>query len=205
LGEYIYVSKNEYKSFRDVILNIIQKLQDYLRKNGKYTFTFHSIGSARVNLVTWSKENGYDLDYQLVLKYCEENDPKKIREDFIQAARELSRKMNFKVENKVHVFKITTQDEENELVLSCDIAIINKNANCDQIIVHDKKLNRYIWNTLPTFEKIEKKQEAIKREGFWNEFRDEYLKLKNNNRVKHKHSYQLRIETTNNIWERYFR
>lgn len=204
MEQYYYVGKNEYKGFKAKILEIIHKLQKHLKASAGYAFTIRSAGSAKLNLVTCSSDGGYDLDYQLVLQHCEEDDPETIREDFIEAACEIAKKLHFTVENKVHVLKITMRDNESAGILSCDMAIVRENAEYEEIIVHDKKSNRYFWNKLPTFKKIVEKQELIKRQGFWDKFREEYLELKNNNNVKSKHSYQLRIEATNNIWKQYF-
>lgn len=204
MREYRYVSRNEYRGFKSKVLAIIHELQSYLRANGKCTSSIRPVGSAKFNLVTWSREGGYDLDYQLVLQRYKEDDPRIIRKDFIEAVSEIAKEMDFTFENKVHVLKIITQDEEYEETLSCDIAIIIEECDCDQIIVYDKKNDRYIWNELPTFDEIEEKQELIKRRRLWGKLRDEYLKLKNNNNVNGKHSYQLRVKATNNIWKQYF-
>ena len=40
-------------------------------------------------------------------------------------------------------------------------------------------------------------------DGYWDEIKEEYLKLKNNNKDSNKHSFQLFYETINNVYNHY--
>lgn len=67
---YEYVSKAEYKPYKEEIESIIKKVQKIMKTEYDTTFQFKLIGSANRHLVTKIKDGnrGYDFDYNLILQ-----------------------------------------------------------------------------------------------------------------------------------------
>ena len=67
---YEYVSKREFKPYREEVEKIIRKAQQTMKKRYNTTFQYQLIGSANQHLVTKIKNGnkGYDFDYNLILQ-----------------------------------------------------------------------------------------------------------------------------------------
>ena len=79
---YEYVSKAEYKPYKEEIESIIKKVQKIMKTEYDTTFQFKLIGSAKRHLVTKIKDGnrGYDFDYNLILQKSDLWDnPKKLK------------------------------------------------------------------------------------------------------------------------------
>ena len=90
---YEYVSKAEYKPYKEEIESIIKKVQKIMKTEYDTTFQFKLIGSTNRHLVTKIKDGnrGYDFDYNLILQKSDLWDnPKKteraVYESFFQVA-----------------------------------------------------------------------------------------------------------------------
>ena len=85
---YEYVSKAEYKPYKEEIESIIKKVQKIMKTEYDTTFQFKLIGSTNRHLVTKIKDGnrGYDFDYNLILQKSDLWDnPKKLKEQFMRA------------------------------------------------------------------------------------------------------------------------
>ena len=80
---YEYVSKAEYKPYKEEIESIIKKVQKIMKTEYDTTFQFKLIGSTNRHLVTKIKDGnrGYDFDYNLILQKSDLlYNPKKLKE-----------------------------------------------------------------------------------------------------------------------------
>jgi len=205
-----YVPRNQIKSAKDQIEQIIRNLQAKLRSDG-ITFEVKLIGSGGKNLVTYivGGNTGFDFDYNFVIQKGADLDPKNLRLLFVQKLGEVILKTNYKnVSNGNQSFTIKVVDKENSKIIhGCDFAIVNEYVdnqnNYRQEILVQYANNLYSWNKKLICNNYTNKVSNLKANGLWNEVRDEYLKLKNNNRDEGKKSYNLYYEAVNNVYSKY--
>lgn len=202
MKNYTFVSKAEYRELQQEILSIIKEVNKELK--GVYSFTYNPVGSVEDNLVTWieGSKKGFDVDYNLVLQSGPTNIPSEIVKDFSCAIEKAAKPMEYNIKFKTHVIKIKRLDRKQKYELSCDLALIKDSDLGREIITYDRNNDRYIWNQIALYKSTKFKLSKIKEAKLFNELRNEYLKLKNNNKAD-KCSYMLRLEATNNIFNSY--
>jgi len=175
--------KEELKELRQACEAIIKNVQhSWLRDY--FTFQFNLIGSGSNNLIMKNGANGeYDLDYNFILQKDKKglgNNPKAIKELFIEAFNEVNPDLGFKpAENSTSV--ITSKlVYGGKLRFSFDVAIMCESNNGNYLkIVFNKKTGQYYWNEVPQSRNYQSKIKAIKVAGGWNQLRDRYRNLKN--------------------------
>lgn len=202
---YIYAKSSEVKFLTaecEEIIHFVQKeLRDY------FTFDIRLIGSGDKKLVTQNGENGpFDLDYNLIIQRDKKNlinDPKKIKNLFQNSFNKIlkERYNGFKyASDSTSVLTIKLIDDG--LKFSFDVAILIENNNGTYSRLVDDKTNgmqRYIWNKVSSSKNYREKLIEIKNNGYWNKFKERYLKHKNehlrkNDGVK---SFSIFLETLN--------
>jgi hypothetical protein len=100
-------------------------------------------------------------------------------------------------------------DHENSRVIhSCDFAIVNdyEDENGDsiqEILIWQRENDSYVWNKRPFAKNHSDKVSNLKANGLWQEVKDEYLRIKNNNQDNEKKSFSLFFEAINNVYNRY--
>ena len=100
---------------------------------------------------------------------------------------------------------IKVVDQENKsITYGCDFAIVKEylnedNKNNQKILVRNKETNSYFWNLKLEAKNYKVKEKLIKDKRLWNNLREEYLKLKNNNKDSGKKSFTLYYEALNNV------
>lgn len=181
---YQYVTnKQELSELKEACETIIKNVQTSWLKD-YFTFQFNLIGSGSNKLITQNGDDGeYDLDYNFILQKDKQgliNDPKKIKELFIQAFNKANPNLGFKpAENSTSV--ITSKlIYGNRLHFSFDVAILCEGNNGNYLkIVQNKNNNQYYWNEVPHSRNYQTTIKLVKKARKWNELRDRYLKLKN--------------------------
>jgi len=180
--DYVYDKKElkELKTACETIIKNVRKswLKDY------FTFQFNLIGSGSNNLIMVNGANGeFDLDYNFILQKDKQgmaNNPKKIKELFIEAFNEANPDLGFKpAENSTSV--ITSKlVYGGKLYFSFDVAIMCEGNNGNYLkIVCNKRTGQYYWNEVPNSRNYQSKIKAIKAAGEWNQLRERYRELKN--------------------------
>ncbi|HHX70506.1 MAG TPA: hypothetical protein GX708_20940 [Gallicola sp.] len=210
---YEYVPRSEYTPVREILEEIIRKVQYHMKP--EYTFQFVLIGSGRKKLITREKgsNKGFDFDYNFVLQnvYEDYNEPVDIRQNFFNIIQEVSKDYGYKTEDSTTSITIKLVDQDNKkIVHSCDIAIVEEiedenDVTSQWVYVRDKSKNKpsYTLRERPNSYRYNNKISDIEGAGLWNELRDEYLKIKNKNHDSNKKSFQLFIEAINNVYNRY--
>ena len=175
--------KSQLQELRKACETIIKNVQKSWLKD-YFTFQFVLIGSGSNNLITQNGESGeYDLDYNFILQKDKKglaNNPKKIKELFIQAFNEANPGLGFEpAENSTSV--ITSKLVfEHRLYFSFDVAILCEGNNGNYLkIRRNKQNNQYYWNEEKKSCNYQAKIKAIKDAGEWKQLRDKYLQLKN--------------------------
>ena len=207
--EYEYVSKKEYQPVRKELEQIIHRVQDQLRERGM-TFQYHLIGSGARQLITRKKggNKGFDFDYNLILPDSgdREYNAKVVKEEFINAFKFALKGTEYKLpEDSTSVLTIKVVDTaHSRIVHSCDFAIIyypRTGKDGEYRYLRNWKKGMYSFETRRESQGLERKLKAIKNHpGGWNQVREEYLLVKNNNRDPDKRSYVLYIEAVNNVY-----
>ncbi len=210
---YEYVPKNEYTPVREKLEQIILEIQEEMKP--EYTFQFVLIGSGRKKLITREKgsNKGFDFDYNFVLQKIKEDydEAEVIRKNFFNIIQDIAGNYRYQIEDSKTAITIKLVDQKNSKIIhSCDIGIVKNSIDRNgdefqEIIVRDKNYQNpvYKWNKRPRSKNYSYKLRNIEAAGIWQELRDEYLKLKNNNKDKEKKSFQLFIEAINNVYNHY--
>ena len=176
-----YVPKTEYAPVREEIEEIIRKAQSFLRKNYGITFQYHLIGSGNRHLIMrdTSGNKGYDFDYNLILPY--------------KPQLKASTVLTIKVVNK----------KQNKIAHSCDFAIIYypyEDPDDGYFYLKNWKDGRYSFEFRQLSEGADSKLDELRQySDWWSRIKDEYKKLKNNNK-QNKRSFVLYLESINNVY-----
>lgn len=208
---YEFVPKSELVPVKDQIERIINTLQDSMRVFG-VTFTFKLVGSGGKNLVTRvvNGNTGFDFDYNLGIQKDGDFSAKDLR---LKVKRELEKLLQGTGYSTVSsgkqsmTFKFIDHDNS-RIVHSCDFALVNDYVDeagdsIQEILIWQKEDDMYIWNKRPYAKNHSDKLSNLKANGLWQEVKDEYLKIKNNNQDKEKKSFSLFFEAINNVYNRY--
>ena len=206
---YEFVSKNEYAPIRIEIEAIIKKVQKILKEqDSDQTFQFKLIGSGGRHLITRIKGGnaGYDFDYNLVMNDNYSWKPT-IRQSVFDAFQQSIKGTRFTtVENSTSVITIKQVDKKNKkVIVGCDFSVVfypnDDESGYYKYARFNKNQQNYTWEIRNVSRFNDDKLNWLKEnyDGIWNDIKDEYLKLKDNNPQK-KHSFVLFHEAINNIY-----
>ncbi|WBP84337.1 hypothetical protein [Mycoplasmopsis edwardii] len=209
---YEFVPKHEYKPIRNEIENILKEVQKLLKKTN-LSFQFKLVGSGNRHLITRIKNGneGYDFDYNLIIS-SRWGWKASIREDFFNAIQIAIKGTRFnKIENSTSTITIKdVSNFERKVIVGCDFSIIfYPEDNKPQYYLYsrfNKNRNIYIWAMRNVSKFNDRKLNELKYycgSDIWWVIRDEYLKLKENDKQK-KHSFVLYHEAINNVYNYIF-
>lgn len=207
-----YVSKNEVKVFKKSIIEIIHEVQDLVRDDFTFNFTF--VGSCSRNMVTcdYSSNIGFDLDVNIeVNDDLEEYEPYEIRKILVNAFNKVRIKHGYyPCKESTRVFTIRYVDRINSRIInSCDFAIVynytdNSGRERQQYIRYNKTNNSYTWELQGSPYYLDKKITYLKRNDLWEDVQDYYIEKKNSNNNPDKHSRSIFAETINEMYSKNF-
>ena len=213
MSKYEYVKKEEYRPVRNELEDIIKKVQIILKKKTGITFQFELIGSGSKHLITRVKggNKGFDFDYNIIINYDKGQMWKAdyARKEFTKALDEAIKGTQYDhPQNSQVAITIKVKDTKKSKILhSCDFAIVYYPE--DELGGHKyAKLNletsKCSWENRQYTKNYHIKLDWLKENvnGYWEEIKDEYIKLKDNNKDINKHSFQLFYEAVNNVYNR---
>ena len=130
MHDFCYVSKKEAAPVKAELLDIIHEVQDIVRDDFTFQFTF--IGSSSRNMITYDRKSniGFDFDINIEVNDDDENyEPKEIRTIIRKALDKVARQYGYDYcEDSTRVLTIKKKDRPNSRIIhSCDFAIVN---NC---------------------------------------------------------------------------
>lgn len=208
---YEFVSKKEYAPVRNEIEEVIKKVQNKLREEDKdLTFQFKLVGSGGKHLISKIKGGnvGYDFDYNLVVNDKFTWEPI-IREYFFNAFQEEINGTRFsEIENSTSVITIKqVSRKDKKVIVGCDFSVVfypfdeNEHSCYYKYSRYNKGQNNYTWEIRDVSRYSDDKLKYMfeNYDGIWNDIREEYIKLKDNN-VQDKHSFILYHEAINNLY-----
>ncbi len=200
--DFHYISKHDpavKKDYQDLI-HLLNELQILLRD--KFTFQYSIVGSYSRNMITYdTKSNvGYDFDFNIEINdYDQEYSADQIKKLIMNGLNKIVKKYDYSnAKDSTRVITIKKIDHKNSRILSsCDLCIVNNfeddaENECQELIVFDKKTNHYIWNEQSEgYYMLPDKIDWLKENDLWQEVRDRYIKLKNENEDSNVHSRTL--------------
>ena len=198
-----YVPRSEYMPIKNMVIEIIHRVQEEVRDD--FTFQFSFIGSTKRNMITQDiKSNiGYDFDVNITVNdEDEEYSAEEIRNIVRTAFTKVIRQYGYsKCEDSTRVITIKLVNRRlSRIVHSCDFAIVYGN----QYIRYNKETHNYTWEyQAKGYNNLEQKADKLKK-SHWAEVRDVYLNKKNYNTNCDKHSRSLYAETINEIYSKYY-
>ena len=214
MSKYEYVSKNEYRPVREELEDIIKNTQKILKKKSGITFQFELIGSGSKHLITRvaGGNKGFDFDYNIIINYDEGQMWKAdyARKEFTKALDEAIKGTQYDhPQNSQVAITIKVKDTKKSKILhSCDFAVVYYPNEIDEGHMYaklDLQTSKCVWEMRKYTKNYHAKLDWLKDnvDGYWDEIKEEYLKLKNNNKDPNKHSFQLFYETINNVYNHY--
>lgn len=209
MHDFIYVDPEEVKTVRDEFYEIIHKVQNIVRDNFNLTFQFKPVGSYKQNMITYDRKSniGFDFDFDLEINDDEENfSPKEIRQIIKNAFDQVAPRYGYNCcEDSTRVLTIKKVNTFTSSILhSCDFALVHNCGNGrQQYIRFNKKNKNYTWEFQGKgFKSLDKKIKWLKANNYWGEFRDYYIKKKNDNDDPDKHSRSILAESINEMCQK---
>ena len=204
---YRYANQSEVKELTAWCMEILHAVQEEIREY--FTFDIRLIGSGDKRLVTQNSDESFDLDYNIILQKDKKgllDNPKQIKEIFVKRFKNV---LNRYVSDYTHVDDSTSVItakliQNNKIEFSFDVAIIVEGDDgYFYRLTNDKNTGRYIWNQVKQSANYFEKFQAVKENGYWNEFKRRYLELKNMHlrRQDGVKSFSIFLETLNEFYE----
>lgn len=204
---YDYVSKNQAAPYKKELIEIIKKVQDEVRDDFTFQFTF--IGSSSRNMITFDPTTNIGFDFDVNLEVNDEDQnygPDEIRRKLHDAFAKIAYQYGYnKFEDSTRVITIKVVDYwRSRISHSCDFAVVYNSKKGQQYIRFNKESGEYNWVfQKQPYEDLEKRADFLKKNGHWNEVLKVYLDKKNNNDNPDKHSRSLYAETINECYRRH--
>lgn len=208
---YEFISKYDMKV--NSAYSELRTIISYVRRNVGFQFRDEMVGSYSRDLITYEKKSnvGFDFDVNLIIsdRVFEEYSPKQIKLSFKNAIDSIAPNYRYDfAEDSTSVLTIKVKDRQNSKILySVDFAIIHHYIDEDgnrwqEYIRRNGK--HYVWADRGAgFVDFENRFNWIERNRLRDELKEMYLRRKNNNKDKNKHSRSLLAESVNNICNEY--
>ena len=209
MRDYEYVPKEEWQPVRDKLYEIIYNLQHEV--GDYFTFQYHFVGSSKRNMITRDRNSntGFDFDVNIEVNDPDEDYSAEEIRNILREGLDIVNNPNGRsifgydyTEDSTRVLTIKVKDKANSRILhSCDFCVVN---DCEdgrqQYIRYNKKEHSYSWEYQPKgYYELPEKIEWIKKNGLWQQVRDDYLEKKNMNADKNKKSRSIFAETVHQV------
>ena len=209
MRDYEYVPKEEWQPVRDKLYEIIYNLQHEV--GDYFTFQYHFVGSSKRNMITRDRNSntGFDFDVNIEVNDPDEDYSAEEIRNILREGLDIVNNPNGRsifgydyTEDSTRVLTIKVKDKANSRILhSCDFCVVKDCADGRQQYIHyNKKQQSYSWEYQPKgYYELPEKIEWIKKNGLWQQVRDDYLEKKNMNADKNKKSRSIFAETVHQV------
>ena len=180
---YRFAKQSEVKELEAWCMEILHAVQDDVREF--FTFDIRLIGSGDKRLVTQNSDESFDLDYNIILQKDKKgllDDPKQIKNIFVKSFKSILEEYVADYNYVSDSTSVITAKliRNNKINFSFDVAIIVEGDDgYFYRLTNDKRTGRYIWNQVKQSANYFERFKAVKENGYWEEFKERYLKLKN--------------------------
>lgn len=189
--------------------------RDYLKEKYSIVAQFISVGSHSKNMVTQNGNGKIDADYNgILISYPSDFVEKDLKCAFMDSFNRVLKELygiTKGCRDSTSAITIPTLHfyDDPSIKFSFDIGIILtvRSGNKGRLI-HDKIRGTYYFSEIPNSKDVDLREKEIKDSGLWNEVRDLYLDKKNMylRRGDNNHpSYICRIESINEVYQKYFK
>ena len=207
-----YVSKRHLFPVKHNLIQIINFVQDDLRKD--FTFRYDFVGSVKRNMVTHDVKSNKGFDFDVNIQVNDDEcrfSAKEIKTKIMFALNKVVHHYGYdNAEDSTRVLTIKVKDKQNSSILhSCDFAIVNNYIDddgneCQEYIHFNKKQRSYTWEEQPYgYYLLDEKVAWIRDNGYTDEMRKLYLRKKNFNTDLNKHSRSIYAETVHEICQKH--
>ena len=207
MHDFRYVTKNEAKSIKQELYQILYEVQDLIRD--KFTFSFTPIGSSSHNMITYDAKSNIGFDFDINIEVNDENEdyePKEIRTIVRTAIDRIAPCYGYGFcEDSTRVLTIKKVNTfYSRINHSCDFAIVYSCSDGrQQYIRFNKDNNYYSWEYQGKgFVGLNQKIDWLKKKSLWEKLRDYYIKKKNENNNPDKHSRSIFAESINEMCQK---
>lgn len=206
---YQYVNNATVQPYRSFCSDKMNQIKQLLYHDYDIVASFSLIGSGAKNLVTQNEAASFDLDYNLEIQShtIEYLDAKKLKTIVMNMLNKILSNQNCPFSDSQDSTAVITSRwiDKNKLKFSFDIAILAKNVNGSLCrMIHDKHDERYFWTEVPDSQEVFSKMELLKKNGWWSEIRNLYLRKKNmylQRNDKNHPSFVVFVETVNEVYD----
>ncbi len=210
MHDFKWISKRnpEVRAAYQEVVSILKEVQKEVKK--QFTFQFMVVGSYKRNLITYDAKSsvGFDFDFNIMVNDEEQDyEAKEIRKILRLAIDMKAKKYGYdNAEDSTRVLTIKKKDiPKSKILHSCDFCIVNdyideEGYDCQEYIHFIKNEHRYEWREQGNgFYELDDKIDWIKKNDHWDELKEEYIFLKNNNNNPDNHSRQLFAQAVSNV------
>ena len=210
---YHYLQDKEFeRRIRRYGGEIMQQLCHTLKVDHDIGAQFYLVGSGARNLITQNGDLSVDLDYNLeIIRYDDLNDGRSLKQA-------VQRAFDKVLLHRVHSY---CQDSTSTLTacqiplgfghptFSIDVCITHRDGSgCHHRLIHEKTglayYDRYYWNKAPQSRRLREKAEYIRKNGRWEQVREQYLHIKNlhlsRGETKEHPSFTCYAEAVSNVY-----
>ena len=189
-----YVKDGDFLSrMKSDVADTVNRLVQRINNDGFMSVRSELVGSGRRKLITQNASEPVDIDYNLVIEWCDQNkfgsyDGRRIKEyvksvfdSVLQGKKEEpSDDSTSCLSSKKYYFN----DCKNKTEFGIDLAILKEDSfgNLHRLI-HQKtgfvSYDQWFWNQVPNSREIFSRAEAIRQKGLWGKVERAYLDKKN--------------------------
>ena len=204
---YRFANQSEVKELEAWCMDILHAVQDEVREY--FTFDIRLIGSVDKRLVTQNSDESFDLDYNIILQKDKKgllDNPKQIKDIFVARFNKVLKQYVSGYTHACDSTSVITAKiiRNNQIEFSFDVAIIVEGDDgYFYRLTHDKRTGRYIWNQVKQSANYFERFIEIKDRGYWMDFKQRYLELKNIHlrRQDGIKSFSIFLETLNEFYQ----
>ena len=203
-----YVSKKEAAPYKSQLIELLNRVQDYVRD--EFTFQFTFIGSSSRNMITYDPTTnvGFDFDVNIEVNDREEAfRPDEIRRIIRNAINRVAPHYGYGYcEDSTSVLTIKKVNNfQSRIIHSCDIAIVYECSDGrQQYIRFNKNSNNYTWEYRGKgFDGFSERWDWLIHNGHKDDLLEYYIKKKNDSNDPNKHSRSLLAESVKELCDKF--
>lgn len=213
--DFQFVSKHspQVQSACSDLMQLLSLVHDDLRS--KYTFQHRFVGSYSRDMITFDAKSNVGFDFDINIYPNADVDrftAKQIKLFFKESLDKFSHPYDYDfAEDSTRVLTIKVKDRKNSLILhGVDFAFVkdyeDDTGHSRQKYIHlNKKQGEYSWSEQSSGFYMELEQfQWITDNGLKDELASLYIRMKNNNIDKNKHSRSLFAEAVNSCYNKYY-
>jgi hypothetical protein len=210
---YHYLQDKEFeRRIRRYGGEIMQQLCHNLKVDHDIGAQFYLVGSGARNLITQNENLPVDLDYNLEIIRCDDFDDGKTLKECARKAFDNALRQRNQWNCQDSTSTLTSRQIRLDFtspLFSIDVCITCQDEDgCHHRLIHEKtgwiSNDKYYWNKAPQSRRLREKAEYIRKNGRWEQVREQYLHIKNlrlsRGETKEHPSFTCYAEAVSNVY-----